>query len=195
MAWNVAAWAALGSSIGAIAALLNTIRTTKSARDLNRTQNLFTLANQWNQVHYQDRIDTEVFVSKHPELELPKTHEDGVEGTVAMHRCFEFFELLQSSIDFKLVPKDETVGMFMYYFVWWDIVCAKASYPVRWDRLGRLVRLRQTMSKIAHYQYVRNWAMKDLEDRLRKKGIADAQINEILASVATRLEHPSNKRD
>lgn len=184
---TLATWSALGSSVGAVAAFLNTVRTTKAARDLNRTQNLFTLANQWNQVHYQDRIDADAFVAKHPDIELPKSHENGVEGWGPIHRCFEFFELLQSSVDFKLVPKDETIQMFLYYFVWWDVACAKAHYPIRWDRLGRLVRLRESMKKLAPYTEVRDWAMRDLAGRLRTEGASDKQINEMMTAITARL--------
>jgi hypothetical protein len=186
---NLASWGAVGSAVAALAALLNTLRTSSAANQRSRIQNLFDMAQQWNHLLHQDRIDGDTFVSKHPDAELPDTFDDSLPEMSALYRVFGFFELLQTSIDFKLVPRKEALGMFLYYFVWWDVACAKADYPVRWDRLGRLAQLREEMQDMKGYRRICEFALHDLQFRLKKQGVSDNRIVELTKEIQERLQN------
>lgn len=173
---NLASWAAAGSAVAAIAAAVNTVRTSSAARELGKTQILFTMAEQWNHLYHNDRIEGDAFVAKHPELELPSSYDEALTDIAPVYRVFGFFELLQTSIEFKLIPEKKALEMFLYYFVWWDTVCAKAKYPVRWDRFGRLKHLRQSSQKMRDYEQVKEWTLRDLEHRLAARGVSEMDI-------------------
>ena len=156
---------------------------------MSQTQNLFSIAQQWNQILHEDRIAGDRYMMTYPEAELPTTYEDSPADISPLYRIFGFFELLQSSIDFKLIPKKEALEMFLYYFVWWDIACAKAHYPIRWDRIGRLKHLRREMRGLNHYTEMCEWTFKDLGSRLQKRGIPDDQIRDLTSRIQERLRN------
>jgi hypothetical protein len=184
---NYAIYGTVGSAVAALASMINTFRTSRAAKESSKMQNLLLFAQQWNQVYHQDRIDGDVFVAKHPQAELPEWHEESLGNFFSLYRVFGFFELLESGIEFDLIPRKKALEMFIYYFVWWDIACAKANYPMRWDRVGRLKNLRKEMQAIDRYSAICEWVLGDLAARLQKCGIQDVQIKELNQRIRERL--------
>lgn len=162
--------------------------------DNQRTMRILDFKREWesNEV-YIHRTNAQQLLRTCPTHSLEELYERFPKEMHPVWVVLGFFSTIQFAIDKGLLNKDDVAEVFGQVFTWWDIVCIRDGYPVKWDSSRRLARLQQVIREVAVSRGLplALWEQR-AHDELRKyprptTGVSSSPTDEERRAIAHRL--------